>query len=90
MYLDGKLVRTCILPGVAKVNKNAPISITPNGGFDVFTAKFMYFDGPTNPEEAWNIYKKGFASGGLGSLFDKYKIKVSFMEDNVEQGSLEI
>jgi hypothetical protein len=90
VYLDGKLVRTCVLPGVAKVNKKAPISITPNGGFDGFTTKFMYFDGPTNPEEAWNIYKKGFASGGLGSLFDKYKIKVAFMEDNVEQGSLEI
>jgi hypothetical protein len=90
VYLDGKLVRTCVLPGVAKVNKSAPISITPNGGFDGFTAKFTYFDGPTNPEEAWNIYKRGFASGGFGSLFDKYKIKVSFMEDNVEQGSLEI
>ncbi|MGI9555029.1 MAG: LamG-like jellyroll fold domain-containing protein [Vampirovibrionia bacterium] len=91
VYLDGKLVRTCVLPGVAKVNKNAPVKITPDGGFDGYTAKFMYFDKPTNPQEAWNIYKDGFASGGmLGNLFDKYKIKVAFLEDNVEQGSLEI
>ena len=91
VYLDGKLVRTCVLPGVAKVNKTAPVKLTPDGGFDGFTAKFMYFDQPTNPQEAWNIYKDGFASGGsLGNFFDKYKIKVAFLEDNVEQGSLEI
>lgn len=91
VYLDGKLVRTCVLPGVAKVNKRAPVKITPDGGFDGYTAKFMYFDQPTNPQEAWNIYKKGFMSGGaLGNFFEKYKIKVAFLEDNVEQGSLEI
>ena len=90
VYLDGKLVRTCVLPGVAKVNAVAPVEITPDGGFEGYTAKFMYFDGPTNPQEAWNIYKQGFASGGLGNLFEKYKIKVAFMEDNIEQGSLEI
>lgn len=91
VYLDGKLVRTCVLPGVAKVNSRAPVEITPDGGFEGYTAKFMYFDGPTNPQEAWNIYKRGFSSRGpLGNLFNKYKIKVAFMEDNVEQGSLEI
>jgi len=90
VYLDGKLVRTCVLPGVAKVNTRAPVEITPDGGFEGYTAKFMYFDGPTNPQEAWNIYKQGFSSGGLGNLFEKYKIKVAFLEDNVEQGSLEI
>lgn len=91
VYLDGKLVRTCVLPGVAKVNKVAPVKITPNGGFAGYTSKFMYYDGPTNPQEAWNIYRRGFGSGGfLGNLFDKYKIKVAFLEDNVEQGSVEI
>ena len=91
VYLDGKLVRTCVLPGVAKVNAIAPVKVTPDGGFDGYTAKFMYFDGPTNPQEAWNIYRQGFASGGLlGNIFEKYKIKISFLEDNQEQGSLEI
>jgi hypothetical protein len=91
VYLDGKLVRTCVLPGVAKVNNVAPVKITPQGGFAGKTAKFMYYDGPTNPQEAWNIYKQGFASGGgFGNIFDEYKIKVSFLENNVQQGSLEI
>lgn len=91
VYLDGKLVRTCVLPGVAKVNSRAPVKITPDGGFDGYTAKFLYVDGPTNPQQAWNIYKQGFAaSGALGNFFEKYKIKVSFLENNHEQGSLEI
>jgi len=91
VYLDGKLVRTCVLPGIARVNKYAPVEITPNGGFAGFTSKFLYFDGPTNPQEAWNIYKQGFSSGNVfGSLFDKYKIKVAFLDNNVEQGSIEI
>lgn len=91
VYLDGKLVRTCVLPGVAKVNTRAPVEITPNGGFAGYTAKFMYFDGPTNPQEAWNIYKSGFAGTlGLGNILEKYKIKVAFLDNNVEQGSIEI
>ena len=90
VYLDGKLVRTCVLPGVPKVNARAPVEVTPNGGFDGYTAKFMYFDGPTNPQEAWNIYREGFGSGGLGNLLDKYRIKIAFLDNNVEQGSIEI
>jgi hypothetical protein len=30
------------------------------------------------------------SGGALGNFFEKYKIKVAFLEDNVEQGSLEI
>jgi lipopolysaccharide/colanic/teichoic acid biosynthesis glycosyltransferase len=33
IYMDGKLVRTCVLPGVSKVDANAPVYITPMGGF---------------------------------------------------------
>jgi hypothetical protein len=90
VYLDGKLVRTCVLPGVAKVNTKAPVSITPNGGFDGYTAKFTYLDHATNPDEVWSIYKKGFGQGTFGNLFEKYKIKFAFLENNIEQGSIEI
>ena len=37
LYLDGKLVRTCVLPGVAKIDSSAPIYITPMGGFSGWT-----------------------------------------------------
>jgi len=90
VYIDGKLVRTCMLPGVAKVSPKANISVTPHGGFSGYTANFQYWDDATNPQQAYNIYKNGFGGSMLGDLFNKYRIKVSFLEDNKEQGSFEI
>ena len=90
VYIDGKLVRTCVLPGVAKVNQDSNIKVTPNGGFSGWTANFEYLDTATNPQEAYNIYKTGFGGSMLGNLFNKYRIKVSFLEDNQEKGSFEV
>ena len=42
IYLDGKLVRTCVLPGVAKVNNSADVFLTPDGGFDGWISGFQY------------------------------------------------
>lgn len=90
VYIDGKLVRTCVMPGVAKVAINSPVSITPGGGFSGYTANIRYLPNATNPQEAWNIYRSGYGGNILGNLFNKYRIKVSFLEDNKEQNSFEL
>ena len=90
VYIDGKLVRTCVLPGIAKINNNAPIYITPEGGFAGFTSNIQYWPNASNPQQAWDIYKKGYGGSVLGELFNKYRIKVSFLQDNTERQSLEI
>ena len=90
IYMDGKLARTCVLPGVAKVDANADINVTPGGGFDGFTSNLQYFAHPLNPQESYNIYKEGPGSGGLFGLFQKYKLKVSYLVDNREKGSFSI
>jgi hypothetical protein len=90
VYIDGKLVRTCIMPGVAKVNSRSDIIVTPNGGFNGWTSNFMYWDNSTNPQEAYNVYKGGFGGSLLGNLFNKYRIKFSFLTDNKEVSSIEI
>jgi hypothetical protein len=90
VYLDGKLVRTCVLPGVAKVNPAANILVTPNGGFNGFTSNFQYWPTATNPQQAYNIYKDGFGGSVFGNLFNKFRLKVSLLEDNREKGSFEI
>ena len=90
VYLDGKLVRTCVLPGIAKINPNADIYITPNGGFSGHTSNLQYFANPLNPQQAYNIYKDGYSSLGLASILEKYKIKISYLIDNNEEGSLVI
>ena len=85
VYVQGKLVRTCILPGVVDVKPNAPTHITPSGGFAGFTSNVQYFDHPLNPQEAYNIYARGPDCGGQ-SWFDKYQIKLSYLVNNNEEG----
>ena len=87
LYLDGKLVRTCVLPGVAKIDANAPVYITPNGGFSGWTSNFQYWPDSTDPQKAWNIYKAGYGGSLLGSIFGKYTVKISLMEGDTEDSS---
>lgn len=87
VYIDGKLVRTCVLPGVAKMANNAPVYITPLGGFSGYTSNVQYYGDSLNPQEAYNIYRSGY--GGSGFDFP-YSIKLEVLKDGQEQGSLAI
>jgi hypothetical protein len=86
LYIDGKLVKTCLLPGTAKVNGNSSVYLTPNGGFDGWTSKLAYFPKQLNPQDAWNIYTKGPTSW-LSSLFT-YQVQVSLVENGETQNSI--
>ena len=86
LYIDGKLVKTCLLPGVACVNNNANIYVTPSGGFAGWTSKLQYFPNSINPQEAWNIYSKGYSS--WSSMFYSYKIQLALVENGTTQGSV--
>lgn len=89
VYLDGKLVRTCILPGNPS-SSTSGVKLTPGGGFSGYTSNFEYKENAINPREAYDIYKNGYGGGGIGSFFNKYRLKFAFMEDNKEVNSLEI
>lgn len=90
LYLDGKLVRTCILPGVAKIDSDSNVYVTPNGGFSGWTANLQYWSNATDPQKAWNIYTKGYGGSWLGNLFGHYSVKVTVMENDVESTSITI
>ena len=87
LYLDGKLVRTCVLPGVANIDSDAPVYVTPMGGFSGWTSRFQYWPDSSDPQKAWNIYKAGYGGSLLGSLFGKYTVKISLMEGDTEESS---
>lgn len=89
VYLDGKLVRTCILPG-NPTSSNKQVVLTPHGGFSGYTSNFEYKNTSINPREAYTIYSNGYGGGGISSFFNKYRLKFAFMEDNKEVNSLEI
>jgi hypothetical protein len=90
LYLDGKLVRTCVLSGVAKIDATAPVYITPNGGFSGWTSKFQYWPNATDPQQAWDIYSAGYGASSLGNLFGQYKVKISLMQNDTEDTSITI
>jgi len=95
-YIDGKLVKTCLLSGVPKVVGNANINICPpnmiggESGFDGYVAKVRYYSRALNPREAYELYKEGYSGSLFGNLFNKYKLRFSYIKDNEEVGSLEI
>lgn len=88
IYLDGKLVKTCVLPGPANMSTISGVNVT-SPGFSGMTADLTYWSTATNPQGAYNIYASGF--GGMGSsFFNKYKLRIAFLEDNKEKGHFDI
>ena len=95
LYLDGKLVRTCVLPGVPKIGSSSDVYVTPKGadgqaGFSGEVASFRYIANAINPRKAYEIYKEGYSGNLFGNLLNKYRLKMSFLKDNSEVTSFEI
>ena len=89
-YIDGKLVSTFILNGIAKVNSGNSVFLTPLGGFNGFTARFQYFPNPLNPQDAWNIYRDGYGANFLSSLLGSYQLQVALINNGVVQNKLTV
>ena len=90
VYLDGKLVRTCVMPGVPQLNNSSAVNVTSKGGFSGWTSTFKYWSDASNPQEAYNIYKAGFGGSILGNALSKYRVQVSMLADNKVKGSFQI
>uniref|UniRef100_A0A6C0AVX8 LamG-like jellyroll fold domain-containing protein n=1 Tax=viral metagenome TaxID=1070528 RepID=A0A6C0AVX8_9ZZZZ len=87
IYIDGKLVRTCMLPGVPKVSNKSNVLVTPGGGFSGYTSKLQYWDEAIDPQKAWNVYKLGYGDGFL-SMFNAFEVDITVSNDGEEQASI--
>ena len=90
VYIDGKLVKTCLLPGVANVNNSSNVYITPAGGFDGWTSKFEYYPNSLNPQQAYNIYTKGYGGNMFTNFLNGYQVQISLVENGTTQSSVTI
>lgn len=91
VYLDGKLVKTHILPNppaTSLLTSAAPAYITPNKGFSGFTNKFQYWGDATNPQQAWNTYQSGYGGNWVTNMFSQYSVKMSVMQGDTETTSI--
>lgn len=94
-YVDGKLVKTCLLKGSPQINEDADIKVCPpNGtsekGYDGFLAKLRYYSRTLNPREVYELYKEGPNKGIFGNFLNKYKLKFSYYVDNEYGGGITI
>lgn len=100
VYLDGKLRNSFILPGIynshnpttSNISKKIYLGHIGNNaiGFEGMITRVRFEPNAINPQEAYNIYKEGINSSLAKSLYDKYSMKVSFLEYNKERGSFTI
>jgi hypothetical protein len=107
IYIDGKLVKTCPLPnvaspigagstiyigGVASGTGNVASSSRSLTGFDGYIASVIYNPDVISPQDAWNIYARGYSNTGFGfgNLFQRYKLQFAFLKDNSVVSSLTI
>lgn len=104
IYLDGKLVKTTVLPNMPYTNgiEDAKIHVCPlerdvnniavdKVGFAGHMTKLEYFDRSLNPREVYERYKNGFGEGGAaGEMMSKFNLKIAFLQDDKEVSGVTI
>jgi hypothetical protein len=98
LYLDGKLVRTCVMPampaslssgdqlyvgGGYTIDTKSPNAITAtHGDLQGFISNVVYNPDYFSPEEAWNIYSAGYSGAGMFNFLHSYKLNFSITNNN--------
>jgi len=104
MYLDGKLVRTCVMTampyslssgdqlyvggGYTIDSKN--IITATDGDLQGFISNVVYNPDYFSPEEAWNIYSAGYSGAGMFNFLQSYKLNFSITNNNQTLGQFSI
>lgn len=87
IYIDGKLVKTCVLSGVVKQSNPSIVEITPGGGFAGYLSNLKMFSNAITPQKAYDLYKEG---NGASGLFNQYGVKMSLVKGSEELKTFEI
>jgi hypothetical protein len=89
-YVNGKLVKTCVLPSIPTTDPTSSLYLTPQGGFSGYTARFNYWSDAMSPQQAWNVYKSGPGGNPFSNFLNQYKVQLSFLKGNDVKASLTI
>jgi hypothetical protein len=91
VYVDGKLVKSCVVNQGSKLANTDKIILGDESKKDNdvgFITNVKLKAAPIAPQEAWDIYSQGFGGSPWSDLLNKYKVKLSFIVDNQEQASV--
>jgi hypothetical protein len=105
LYLDGKLVRTCILtvtPAALNTsdtlyvggmidNSDKTKCVVKDGGDLVgYISNVVFKNNYFTPEEAWSIYGDGYSGAGMFGFLHSYKLNFSITNNNQTVGQISI
>jgi hypothetical protein len=103
MYLDGKLVRTCVLNTPSSTTTNDTVyigggynndastwSVIADGDLRGYISNVVYKSDYFTPEEAWNIYSTGYSGAGMFDFVNRYKLNFSIVKDDQTVGQVSI
>lgn len=89
VYLDGKLIKSCVVNIGSQLNTTQSIILGDKVQNDFgFITNVKLKTTPIAPQEAWDIYAEGFGGSPWSDLLNKYKVKLSFLVDNQEQATV--
>jgi hypothetical protein len=75
IYLNGKLVRSCILKNVPRIPHGDPLNVCEDGGFDGQLSHLRYFNRALNADEIFKLFQYGPAHFKTLTDTEKNQIK---------------
>lgn len=98
LYLDGKLVKTCVLTAmpIAPLNTDLYVggSIGVSGSTDGdlvgYISNVLYKNDYFTPEDAWDIYSAGYGGAGMFDFANRYKLNFSITKENQTVGQISL
>jgi len=87
VYINGEMVKSQILNGIASISNSNKVFISPNGkGFNGWNSKFEYWTHYMNPREVKKIYNQGNGSSNTKDL----RLNISLYKGDERRANLVI
>ena len=94
LYLNGKLVRSCLsadVPNIGGLSNNHDVIVAPTvgsvNGFSGYHAKFEYYPEAIDPQTVYYLYRSGYGGGSFMDYLNRYQLKLAVLSNEVEQSS---
>ena len=94
LYLNGKLVRSCLsadVPNIGGLSNNHDVIVAPTvssvNGFNGYHAKFEYYPEAIDPQTVYYLYRSGYGGGSFMDYLNRYQLKLAVLSNEVEQSS---
>ena len=91
LYLDGKLVKTCVLTAMPVGTLNTDLYVggsmittgtLGDGDLVGYISNVLYKNDYFTPEDAWDIYSAGYGGAGMFDFANRYKLNFSITKEN--------